>query len=305
MARMPGASWRPLPTYGTPMARFDIVCVHTMVGSLAGTDAYFRGHSPGGTNSHFGTGSDGTIWQWVDTAHRSAANLNGNHHIISIENADYGVGFPKWNTNDGGAVPAFTDAQVEANAKILAWAHKTYGIPLELIPDSKPGRRGIGYHRQGVPGYMVSGGERWSNAVGKVCPGNRRIAQIPQIIARAKQIAGGAAPVEVDVPLSAAEKNEIADLTVKKLLAADVSDAYSGTQSFKNVLSQVWTNSRADLAQGAAMSAAQAKIAAAVANDDLTADELKAVVRDALAESVVQVDVNVSGGDEPQPPPAA
>jgi hypothetical protein len=194
MARMPGAVWKPLPRgFGTKMAAFDIVCLHTMVGSLAGTDGYFRGLT-NGVNSHFGTGGGGEIWQWGDTAMRSGANGNGNHHIISIENADMGAGFAAWNTNDGAAVPAFTAAQIEANAKICAWANRTHGIPLELIPDAKPGRRGIGYHRLGVPGYMVAGAEQWSSSTGKVCPGNRRIAQVPQIIARARQLAGGAAP---------------------------------------------------------------------------------------------------------------
>jgi hypothetical protein len=202
MSRMPGAIWRPLAASTSRIVSYDILCAHTMVGSLAGTDSYFRQGS--GVNSHFGTGGDGTIYQWVDTAFRSGANLNGNHHIISIENADMGPGFAAWNTNDGSAVPAFTPAQIEANAKIAAWANKEHGIPLELIPDAKPGRRGVGYHRQGVPGYMVAGAERWSNATGKVCPGNRRIAQIPQIIARAKQIRNP--NLEDDMPLNDADK---------------------------------------------------------------------------------------------------
>jgi hypothetical protein len=188
MAIMPGAVWRPLPSGAVSTARmsaFDIICIHTMVGSLAGTDSYFR---TGSANSHFGTGGDGTIYQWVDTSIQSWANLNGNHHVISIENADIGPEFPKWNTNSGAEVPAFTGAQIEAIAKVVAWTCKTHNIPCELIPDAKPGRRGIGYHRQGVPGYMVAGAEKWSNATGKVCPGDRRVAQIPQIIARAKQI---------------------------------------------------------------------------------------------------------------------
>jgi hypothetical protein len=151
----------------------------------------FRRNAPTGTNSHFGTGANGEIWQWVDTAYRSAANLYGNGRVVSIENADFGPGFPSWNTNDGAQVPAFTPKQIEANAQILAWANKVHGIPLELVPDSKPGRRGVAYHRQGVPGYMVPGGEQWSNSRGKVCPGNKRIAQIPQIIDRARQIASG------------------------------------------------------------------------------------------------------------------
>lgn len=190
---MPGTTNRLLPNASrTKMAAYDIVCLHTMVGTLDGTDGYFRRLTTG-VNSHFGTSGAGKIYQWVDTAFRSGANMNGNHRVISVENADIGPEFPAWNTNDGGAVPAFTPAQIEVNAQIIAWAHRTHGIPIELIPDSKPGRRGIGYHRQGVPGFAVAGGELWSASRGKVCPGNRRIAQIPAIIARARAIVGQSA----------------------------------------------------------------------------------------------------------------
>lgn len=191
---MPGARWEPLgPTPGQALMRaHDIICIHTMVGSLRGTDAYFEQKGWGGTESHFGTGHDGEIVQWQDTERVAEANLNGNWHIISIENADRGTGFPAWDVNNPAKIPAFTPQQVEANARIVAWACKKYNIPCVLIPDSKPGRRGIGYHRQGCDGNFsngrVPGGELWSSAFGKVCPGDKRIAQIPQIIARANQL---------------------------------------------------------------------------------------------------------------------
>src|SRR3954467_7474648 len=234
MARMPGAVWRPIAHSGADLSAHDILCYHTMVGSLNGTDSYFRGEAPNGPSSHFGVGHDGTIYQWVDTENRAAANLNGNYHIISVETADVGEGFPKWNMNDGNAVPSWTAAQVEANAKIAAFVYKTHKIPLSQIPDSKPGRRGIGYHRQGCDPNRVSGGEKWSTAYGKVCPGNRRISQIPSVIARAKQIAGGAtaAPVE----------DEVTDADIQKIVAALRSADFSpaaGTQSLQNMVSQV------------------------------------------------------------------
>ena len=120
------------------MARYDIVCVHTIVG-------YAPAHA-----AHFSTHADGAIDQSRDTAYRSAANLEGNHRVIAIENEDHGPAFggtpslPRW-------VP-LTDAQVEACAQILAWAHNVHGIPLQLCPDSRPGSRGLAYHRQGIDG---------------------------------------------------------------------------------------------------------------------------------------------------------
>lgn len=203
MARYPGAQWRPLAANFADQGRIrshDIVCLHTMVGALAGTDSYFKQNGYGGTESHFGIGHDGTNYQWQDTAYKADANLDGNHRIISIETADVGAGFPKWNTNDGSAVPAWTDAQVEEIAATVAWCCTVHDIPCELIADSKPGRRGIGYHRQGCDGNFpdrrVPGGERWSSAAGKVCPGNRRIAQIPKVIEKARRIIGGVSVVE-------------------------------------------------------------------------------------------------------------
>lgn len=180
MARMPGALWEPLAADWAAQGRITprILCVHTMVGSLDGTRAYFRKNGYGGTESHFGTGHDGTKVQWQDTLYRADANLDGNREVVSIENADYGPGFPKWDLNDGSQVPAFTDAQLDANADILEWGCKTHSIPAVLIPDTRPGRTGIGYHRQGIDPWRLSGAVRWSSANGKVCPGDRRISQL-------------------------------------------------------------------------------------------------------------------------------
>lgn len=203
MARMPGAIWKPLASNWSSQPRmkaYDIFCLHTMVGTLSGSDGWFRsGNGAGyaGAESHFGVGPDGTIWQWQDTDFQADANVDGGWHVISSENADMGAPFPKWSGSD---VPAFTPQQVEANARIAKWLNDTHGIPLDVIPDAKVGRRGIGWHRQGVPGYAVAGAERWSTSRGKVCPGDRRIGQVPAISARAKVLDG--AGIVVGAPLA-------------------------------------------------------------------------------------------------------
>src|SRR5262245_40646711 len=105
MARMPGTEW--LGEHGgTPMAEASLnkVCVHTIVGN------------PPAHAAHFSVRADGHIFQSRDTRYQSAANLNGNDDVIAIENDDHGPEFGAWNTNDGHAVPGFTDAQIEANA---------------------------------------------------------------------------------------------------------------------------------------------------------------------------------------------
>lgn len=187
MAVMPGVEFNPVVGEGAPrMQRFDVVCLHTIVGN------------PPASAAHFSTRGDGHIFQSRDTRFQSDANKDGNHRVIAIENDDMGPEFGVWDTHDGHAVPPFTPQQVEAIASICAWAHKTHGIPLVACPDSNPSSRGIGYHRLGIPGDfepfafggLVPGGEVWTRFRGKVCPGDARIAQLPQIIKRARVIAG-------------------------------------------------------------------------------------------------------------------
>lgn len=189
MARMAKAIWQGEHSPGRLMLRYDAVCYHTIVGSAPAHAA------------HFSVTANGTILQSRDTAFRSAANLDGNHRIIAIENEDHGPPFPDWDTSNGKAVPALTKAQVKSNGEILAWAHLRHGIPLKLAPNSLPTSRGLAYHRQGIDGAFlaagykyggrVPGGEHWSSARGKVCPGDLRIDQRVEILAHAELLVKG------------------------------------------------------------------------------------------------------------------
>lgn len=142
--------------------------------------------------SHLFVANDGSSEQYIDADKRSSADVQGGDRTISVETAG-GYG-------DDLNAP-WSDAQVETLAQIAAWANRTYGVPLREMKDSKPSSTGIGFHRLGVPrskwtpasepGWLVPGGEVWSGAVGKVCPGDARMAQIPAIIERAKQIVAG------------------------------------------------------------------------------------------------------------------
>lgn len=186
--------WKPLASNWDSQARLsfpDLIIVHTMAGSLAGTDAYFRQNGYGGVESHFGMGADGTVWQWQDTSRIAEANYRGNHRIISIETADKGTGFDPWSGSD---VPAWTDHQLASLARLIAFLCKEHSIPCTPIPDSKPGRRGVGHHRLGIDPWRVSGGELWSTARGKACPGAHRIAQLPRVIVTAQALMDGSAP---------------------------------------------------------------------------------------------------------------
>ncbi|NUT08187.1 MAG: hypothetical protein HOV76_32440 [Hamadaea sp.] len=88
----------------------------------------------------------------------------------------------------------WTDNQIEAAAMILAYLHRSEGVPLQDMGNSLPTSRGFGVHRYGIDPYRVAGGEKWSSVYAKACPGDARVRQIPQIVARAQQLVNGAAP---------------------------------------------------------------------------------------------------------------
>jgi hypothetical protein len=201
------------------MKAHDILCFHTMVGSLAGTSSMFHANGYGGTESHFGVGESKTqgVKQWQDVTYEADANLEGHARVVSIETADYGGIFGKWNTNDASKIPAWTADQLDMLVNITVWfckksthancpstwkCHQS-GVPCVLIPDTKPSRRGIGFHRQGCEPNVVDGGEKWSLAYGKVCPGSKREAQLKTIIIpRAQKILAGVTtpPPKPDIP---------------------------------------------------------------------------------------------------------
>ncbi len=188
MAVYPKANYRPLGTQTEArLAKKHKVILHTMVGSLWGTDSYFRQEGFSGVESHFGVGGDGEVLQWQDTEYEADAQLQGNDDCISIETADHGPEFPSWS---GSNVPSWTSAQLEEIAQIVAWVCKTHNIPCVLITDTEDSTKGVGYHRQGIDPYRTHG-ETYSNSFGKVCPGDRRVAQVPKVIERANEILNG------------------------------------------------------------------------------------------------------------------
>lgn len=188
MARLTNAVWSPVE-YPGRLTVIDGVIIHT---SVTATPA------PAATASFL---ANGTCIQHRDTTWKPAANSDGNWHLGAFECMDRGPEFGNWNKYDGHAVPGFTSAQRESIADKLAQYNTLHSVPLVMLPNSKVGNRGIGYHRQGVDGAFltnnyaypgrVTGGERWSIDFGKVCPGDRRITELIKIILpRARVLAG-------------------------------------------------------------------------------------------------------------------
>lgn len=226
MARYSKAQWRPLAAGSPPnMAAHNIICLHTMVGYLVGTDVMFKRDGWTGTESHFGIGGkwgsdvtpglDGTVYQWVDTAHQADANYRGSREILSIETAD----------NAPAAVDdlaEWTPKQLDSIVDLVVWLCRTHNIPPVLIPDTRPGRRGIAYHRQGCKhsegfkqpgsGWLVQGGVEWSTSLGKGCPGPRRIAQLRGIVIPRVRAALAPPPPPAPKP-EPPKENPVADVT--------------------------------------------------------------------------------------------
>lgn len=174
----PGAAWRPLSrTRSTRPLVYNIINVHTMVGTLSGCESWFS--ADGRPYSHFGLGGSGALWQWQDLAYRAASDLEGNPYSISIETEDRGALFPAWSGSD---VPHWTEAQVDKLVELLAWLCVRFDIPPIVVPDSILGRRGGSYHRKGIDPWRVATGLLYSNAYAKACPGDRRIWQFENIV---------------------------------------------------------------------------------------------------------------------------
>jgi hypothetical protein len=164
------------------------------------------------------------LWNGHRKQHRhtdavAAATGAANYDTASAETADRGTGFPDWNINDPKQVPPWRDEQLEALIDTTVQFHRIHSIPLELLPDSKAGRKGFGYHRLGIrgdflgSGYIypgwVPGGETWSSSVGKACPGDRRIKQVIEIIlpeARRRVNPPPSPPIPEEPPMPTAEE---------------------------------------------------------------------------------------------------
>lgn len=186
MAIYPSAVYRPLDRYRsdaqpTPpkMAAYDIINLHTAVTDASSLFGYFNRVLD---TSHFYVNEIGEVEQYVDTDYQAAADREGNPRIISIETHD---GYPRlWTSNH--EIPQWNPAQVRSLVLLIQWLSETHNIPLIAVENSGPAARGVGFHRLGVEPWRVSGGESWSRSSGKVCPGDARIDQIPEIIKQAR-----------------------------------------------------------------------------------------------------------------------
>jgi hypothetical protein len=120
---------------------------------------------------------DGRMAQLVDAFTKADCQYKANGFAASVETQDRGSATL--------ASTPWSPEQVEQLAGVAAWMHLHPRIRLPLTPATKWDGTGIGPHRQ-FP--------EWSVYQGKTCPGDARVAQIPQILALANEIAYSTSP---------------------------------------------------------------------------------------------------------------
>ncbi len=148
------------------------VVMHTMVGDLPGTVAWFN-NPKAQASAHFGVAEDGSIHQFgpVGKGWCAWAQAAGNQAWYSIEHADGGL------TRN-----PLTRAQIGASAQLLEVLSWFAGFPLQVTDSVTV--KGYGTH--------VMGGAAWG---GHTCPGpGPRAGQRAVIVELAKQIRAGSAP---------------------------------------------------------------------------------------------------------------
>lgn len=166
MARMPGAVFiGPTPNM-TPNGQAEVrgLVEHIQQGYEGGSEAWFK-NPASRASAHFLNPKTGPLRQLIDTRDRAWAQAAGNPYWISVE-------------NEGFVPDALTASQLENNAHLLAWLHKTYSVPLAVTDD--PAGRGLGWHGMG--------GDAWGGHPN--CPGEAIKAQRADIVARARTIVG-------------------------------------------------------------------------------------------------------------------
>lgn len=197
MAIYPGAVQQLIPKWNkVKIKRHRRMNLHVAVSNAQTIRSMFaRSNS---ACSHFYVAFDGTVYQYIDTKYRSASDLNGNDSTISVETAG-GVTDP-----DG---QPWTPEQFAALVDLWAWARDTHGIKNQVAKNTQTNDNsaGLSWHRLGVvgnfsdrPGILSTsyqkGGILYSKARGKICPGDAKILQIPEIWAAANRDGGTVKP---------------------------------------------------------------------------------------------------------------
>lgn len=158
MARYPHAVWEPENSHGGPLTPTTII-VHSNAGHSQDPGAYMDSE---GLSAHFQVASDGTVYQYVDTAQVAYANVEANGFAVSIE-TENSVGYPTSPTFDA---DTWSGPQRAALLALMDWLCSTHNIARSLCTTESGG--GIGWHEQFA---------NWTTT-GHHCPGDARVTQL-------------------------------------------------------------------------------------------------------------------------------
>src|SRR5690606_35901982 len=156
MPRYSRAKWLPIPENKTQAKiKPTQFIIHSVVAPWdENRIQQFWNESGVNTEFDFGLDYDGSMGQYLDTDVRADANVSANTRAISVETASNVSASDKW-----------TSAQVAALAELMAWAHRTHGIPARICRSSTD--PGFGIHNMFAS---------WSGG-GTACPGKARTKQ--------------------------------------------------------------------------------------------------------------------------------
>lgn len=118
--------------------------------------------------------------QWAGLT--QAQRLEVNRHPVNVSRFSLGIETADTGTAADPTISAFTDIQAERVAEILAYEHLVPGNDIVLDTPTAWFTSGVGSHTDPFP-YPF-----WTTVRGKPCPGAKKKAQLPAIVARAAVI---------------------------------------------------------------------------------------------------------------------
>ncbi|WP_078864817.1 MULTISPECIES: N-acetylmuramoyl-L-alanine amidase [unclassified Streptomyces] len=249
--------------------------VHSIVAPWTPERTYEYWRDSTNLESHFGLGYDGSLGQFIGTETRADANAAANRRAdgtgaVSLESASNLQASDPW-----------TPEQVETLIKLGVWLHQKHGIPLRICRTADD--PGFGYHRLF---------DAW-NPSAHSCPGDARVKQFrevvfPGIVARAT----GTTPEEDPMPTP----NEVAKavLTLDGVISVPGAPATNPTWTLSSSITEILKRVDQVKATEAAQTAAITKLAGLVGSGVDTA-AVVAAVKEAIADAVVRVSVDVTG----------
>jgi hypothetical protein len=181
LTRCPFAAWRPLPEFASePLITPTQLIFHTMVGTLAGTEAYFRDKTS--IESHYGLGcrrcpTGAALWQWMHLDRQTDANRTANVRAHSVETCDLHYSPPVPYTN-----PAWDADQLRMLIALGRWECANFAIPRRIC--RTPNDPGLGWHGMwdNTAFELADGSTPWTPSAGKTCPNPTRRRQLIDIV---------------------------------------------------------------------------------------------------------------------------